>query len=130
MCTWLEVSTSGYYEWRDRTASASAQRRVRLATLIQAIFGESDRTYGYRRIHAALARLGEDRCPELVREIMRELGLGTVPAPGRGAPTTTQPGEGGESIPDLVARDFTAAAPGTNWSAISRICRPGRASPM
>jgi putative transposase len=112
MCTWLDVSTSGYYEWRDRPASASAQRRDRLATLIQVIFDESDRTYGYRRIHAALARQGEDCCPELVREIMRELGLVPCqPRPWR--PITTQPGEGAESIPDLVARDFTAAAPGT-----------------
>lgn len=112
MCTWLDVSTSGYYEWRDRPASASAQRRDRLATLIQVIFDESDRTYGYRRVHAALARQGEDCCPELVREIMRELGLVPCqPRPWR--PITTQPGEGAESIPDLVARDFTAAAPGT-----------------
>jgi putative transposase len=112
MCTWLDVSTSGYYQWRDRPASASAQRRDRLATLIQAVFDESDRTYGYRRIHAALARQGEHCGPELVREIMRELVLVPCqPRPWR--PATTQPGEGGESIPDLVARDFTATAPGT-----------------
>ncbi len=43
---------------------------------------------------------------------MRELGLVPCqPRPWR--PTTTQPGEEAESIPDLVARDFTAAAPGT-----------------
>src|SRR3712207_4068418 len=111
MCTWLDVSTSGYYEWRDRPASASAQRRDRLAALIQAVFDESDRTYGYRRIHAALARQGQDCGPELVREIMRELVLVPCqPRPWRLA--TTQPGDA-ESIPDLVARDFTATAPGT-----------------
>ena len=26
MCAWAEVSTSGYYEWRDRPASATAIR--------------------------------------------------------------------------------------------------------
>ena len=75
MCTWLDVSTSGFYEWRDRPASPTAQRRDRLAALIQAIFTESGQTYGYRRIHAALTRQGEDCGPELVRELMRELDL-------------------------------------------------------
>ena len=27
MCTWLDVSTPGYYESRDRPASATIQRR-------------------------------------------------------------------------------------------------------
>jgi hypothetical protein len=40
-----------------------------LAALVQAIFDESDGTYGYRRVHAALARQDEDCDPELVRDI-------------------------------------------------------------
>lgn len=112
MCAWLDVSTSGFYEWRDRPASATVRRRELLAALIRAIFDGSDRTYGYRRIHAALARQGERCCPELVRELMRELGLVPCqPRPWR--PTTTRAGASVESIPDLVARDFTADTPGT-----------------
>jgi hypothetical protein len=89
-----------------------ARRRARLAVLVQAIFGASDGTYGYRRIHAALRRQGEDCGPELVRDLMRDLGL--VPCqPRPWGPTTTQPGEASQTIPDLVGRDFTAAAPGT-----------------
>ena len=43
---------------------------------------------------------------------MRELGL--VPCQPRPLrPTTTQPVEAGQTIPDLVGRDFTADAPGT-----------------
>jgi putative transposase len=112
MCVWLEVSTSGYYEWRDRPLSVTGRRRKHLAALIQAIFDESDGTYGYRRVHAALARQG-DRCgPELVRNIMRELGLvACQPRPWR--PTTTQAGEDGKGVADLVGRDFSADAPGT-----------------
>ena len=72
----------------------------------------SDGTYGYRRIHAALVRQGEGCGPELVRDLMQDLGLvACQPRPWR--PTTTQPGEGGATIPDLVGRDFTADAPGT-----------------
>ena len=111
MCVWLEVSTSGYYEWRDRPASATAQRRQRLAALVQAIFEQSDSTYGYRRVHAALARQGDGCGPELVRDIMRERGLVPCqPRPWR--PTTTQPGDGTAAVPDLVGRDFSADAPG------------------
>jgi putative transposase len=112
MCAWLQVSTSGFYAWRDRPASPTARRRARLAVLVQAIFDASDGTYGYRRIHAALRRQGEDCGPELVRDLLRELDLVPCqPRPWR--PTTTQPGAGAPDIPDLVGRDFTADAPGT-----------------
>ena len=111
MCAWIGVSTSGYYEWRNRPPSATARRRARLAALIQWIYDDSDGTYGHRRVHAALVRQGERCSPELVRAIMRELGLVPCqPRPWR--PTTTMAGDTG-SIPDLVARDFTADAPGT-----------------
>lgn len=111
MCDWMAVSTSGFYEWRDRPTSATARRRARLAVLIEWIFDDSDRTYGHRRIHAALARQGESCSPELVRGIMRELDLVPCqPQPWR--PTTTVGGDAGP-IPDLVRRDFCAKAPGT-----------------
>ncbi|MCA1696821.1 MAG: IS3 family transposase [Actinobacteria bacterium] len=110
MCLWAEVSTSGYYEWRDRPASATAIRRAHLARLVKAIFNHSDKTYGYRRVHAQLVRQGEQVSPELVRELMHELDLvACQPRPWR--PTTTVPGDPGP-IPDLVNRDFTATAPG------------------
>jgi putative transposase len=110
MCEWAEVSTSGYYEWRGRPASATAMRRAHLAALVKAVFEHSDQTYGYRRVHGQLVRQGERVSPELVRELMRELDLvACQPRPYR--PTTTVPGDPG-SIPDLVNRDFTAPAPG------------------
>lgn len=110
MCMWAEVSTSGYYDWRDRPASATAIRRAYLTRLVKAIFDHSDHTYGYRRVHAQLLRQGEQVSPELVRELMRDLDLvACQPRPWR--PATTVPGDHGP-IPDLVNRDFTATAPG------------------
>lgn len=112
MCKWLEVSTSGYYDWFDRPDSATTLRRARLAVLVRAIFDLSDETYGYRRIHGQLARQGEPCTPELVRSIMRELGLVPCqPRPWRHSLTDADPAAG--PIPDLVNRDFTADAPGS-----------------
>jgi len=111
MCRWLDVSTSGYYEWRDRPESATARRRERLAELVLDVFEDSDQTYGHRRVHAALARQGERCSVELVRGLMRELGLVPCqPRPWRHSLTDADPGAG--PIPDLLARDFTADAPG------------------
>ena len=110
MCNWLGVSKSGFYEWRSRPESATARRRELLKIKIKALFEANDSTYGYRRMHAALARGGEQAGPELVRRLMRELGLvACQPAPWR--PSTTVQGAAGP-IPDLVNRDFSAAAPG------------------
>jgi transposase InsO family protein len=110
MCAWVEVSTSGFYEWRGRPPSATAQRRERLKTTIAEVFAAFDGTYGYRRVHVELLRAGTDVSAELVRTLMRELGL--VACQPRPYKTTTTPGEADPATPDLVARDFTADAPG------------------
>jgi putative transposase len=110
MCRWLSVSKSGYYEWRDRPPSATRQRRDLLKIKIAPLFESFDRTYGYRRLHAELVRGGEQVGEELVRTLMRELGLvACQPRPYR---TTTV--RGADAVAeDLVGRDFTAEAPGT-----------------
>ena len=110
MCRGLGVSKSGFYEWRSRPDSATAKRREELKLVIQKAFDDSDGTYGYRRIWSQLARWGVRVGLELVRALMRELGLvACQPRPWR--PSTTQQGAAGP-IPDLVARDFSAAVPG------------------
>jgi putative transposase len=110
MCGWLHVSRSGFYEWRSRPDSAAAKRRNELRLLIAKAFEDSDGTYGYRRVAWQLARWGVQAGLELVRVLMRELGLvACQPRPWR--PAATRQGQAGP-IPDLVARDFSAAVPG------------------
>lgn len=110
MCAWLGVSKSGFYEWRDRPQSAGATRRDRLGRKITAIFDASDGTFGYRRVHAALVSGGERVGPELVRQLMRRLGL--VACQPRPYKRTTVPDGAPPPAPDLLNRDFTAEAPG------------------
>ena len=111
MCRWMEVSRSGFYEWRSAPESATARRRGELAVWVRKSFGDSDGTYGYRRVHRDLVEWGVAAGPELVRSLMRELGLVSCqPRPWRVSLTE---GDGqSHDIPDLVRRDFTAEAPG------------------
>ena len=110
MCAWIGVSRSGFYEWRDRPASATAERRAALTAVIRVIFDDHDGTDGYRRVHAQLVRQGGEAGVELVRSIMRVEGLvACQPRPYR---ATTTPDDAAAATADLVARDFTAHAPG------------------
>lgn len=110
MCTWLSVSRSGFYEWRSRPASSTAERRESIKDTIREIFQRSDQTYGYRRVHAALLRRGRVAGLELVRALMRELDLRPCqPRPWR---LTTIPDPAAPATPDLVRRQFHAHRPG------------------
>jgi putative transposase len=58
MCRWLEVSPSGFFDWKRRPQSPTTARRADLTTHIVKIFDDSDETYGYRRVHAELRGRG------------------------------------------------------------------------
>jgi putative transposase len=78
--------------------------------VVRGEFERSGRTYGYRRVHAELARQGVRVDDETVRTIMRERGL--VPVQVRRRRGLTVAGRHAGPIPDLVGRDLTAQAPG------------------
>jgi putative transposase len=111
MCAWLNVSRSEFYEYIDREPSNIKRRRERLLVLIKEIlFEESRGTYGYRRVHAAVLRAGEQASPELVRALMVSAGLVAYqPRPFR---TTTVADPAATGPADHLGRDFTAEAPG------------------
>jgi transposase InsO family protein len=111
MCRWMQVSTSGFYEWLSRPASATARRRAELKPLVVQAFTDSEGRYGYRRIGEQLARWGRPTHPDVVRDLMRELGL-VACQPRRSRKGTTRQAAKRADIPDLINRDFTAAAPG------------------
>lgn len=107
----LDVSRSGYYEWRDRPASATASRRAGLLAAITAIFHRHEGRYGHRRVHQILLRQGRQCSVELVRELMAQAGLRAA-QPRKWQVTTRPDTQAAALVPDLVRRDFTATAPG------------------
>ena len=71
MCTVLEVSTSGYYAWRDRPESARSRADRALAADIRRVHADNRAIYGSPRVHAALRaegrRIGVNRVARLMR---------------------------------------------------------------
>ena len=67
----MEVSTSGYYAWRDRPVSESAQANQKLVSEIRDIHAKSRQTYGSPRVHAELVArgfpVGKNRVARLMR---------------------------------------------------------------
>ena len=114
MCDALDVSTSGFYEWADRAQSARAARRELVAVHVRAAFDAGRGTYGFRRVHAIIARCNDpivaSASPKLIRSIMADLGL--VACQPRAWRTTTLNDGTGAHIDDHLRRDFTAERPG------------------
>jgi putative transposase len=110
MCAWLEVSTSGYYEWVSRPVSATRQWRDELGDIIGHLHAASDGVYGYRRIHADLARAGRHCHPDTVLSIMQQRRLAGCQPRAKRRCTTRQAADVG-AIPDLVGRDFSSDTP-------------------
>lgn len=54
MCRVLGASRSGYYAWVRRPPSPRAVANTALSAEIRRVHAESDGTYGWRRVHAAL----------------------------------------------------------------------------
>lgn len=78
LCEKLDVSSSGYYEWRERPKSTRSIEDRDLSDLIEAAFEESKKTYGTRRIRADLAQAGRRVSRRRIGRLMRQMGLVAV----------------------------------------------------
>ena len=75
MCDILQVSTAGYYAWRDRPVSAGQQRRERLIAQIRVIHDTVKARYGSPRVHAELVARGSPCCVNTVAKLMQTQGI-------------------------------------------------------
>ena len=113
-CRVLEVSRSGYYEWRSGVRSVRATENELLAKTIAKIHEDSRGTYGWPRVHAELVLgLGQAVNHKRVARLMREAGLQGLYRRRHHGCTRRDPAA--DPYPDLVDRDFTAASPDRLW---------------
>ncbi|MDB6043159.1 MAG: Integrase, catalytic region [Gammaproteobacteria bacterium] len=116
MCRLLQVSTSGFYDWRDRPMSRHACKDVELTALIHTAYERSHRTYGARRVLAELREAyGVRVARKRVARLMRRAGLQGVQK--RRFLCTTRSGTPERWAPDLVDRNFVADRPDALWVA-------------
>jgi transposase InsO family protein len=107
----LNVSASGYYEWKTRTPSARSIRHALLTDAIREVHTLSRGTYGFRRVHAELT-LGRGLVVAhgTVELLMQRAGLKGVT--GRPKWVRTRPDV---IAMDLVGRRFARSAPNQVW---------------
>jgi putative transposase len=114
ICRTLDVSASAYYQRRTGERSARSLEDERLTGEIRRVHKQNYECYGYRRVHAALVREGETAGRDQVARLMVKAGIRG--AKRRGKPwRTTISDPKAPKRPDLVQRDFTAAAPDRLW---------------
>lgn len=113
----LDVSRSGFYEWRDRPVSQRARRREELAEHVQATFAEHDGIYGSRKITEELVQRDVQVCRNTVAGLMREMSLQSKVQRRRSFVVTTDSNHLEPIAPNVLERNFDAAAPNVKWVA-------------
>lgn len=115
MCTVLQVSRSGYYDWAGRSESARAASDRTLAAEIRAAHEGSRGRYGSPRIHAELHAQGRRVGRKRVARLMR--GMGLAARRKRRFRRTTDSAHSLPVTPNLLRRNFVAEAPDRVWLA-------------
>jgi len=110
LCTIIGVARSSFYYWRvtasDRAARDAAD--AALAEQIRQVHAGSDGTYGAPRVTAELRDAGRRVNRKRVARVMRRFGVQGLRL--RRRVTTTIADPAASKAPDLIGRDFTAAA--------------------
>lgn len=113
MCKVLHVSRAGYYAWCSRPQSKRSIEDKRLLAHIKAIFVDSRNIYGYRRVHAALAALGEQCSLHKVLRLMRENNI--RPKTRKKFKVTTNSKHNKPVHDNVLDRQFKAIEPNQSW---------------
>ncbi len=113
LCRVFGVSRSGYYRWSKAKPSKRDKANETLKHQVRAIYHEHKGRYGSPRVHRELKRRGQRVGRKRVARTMQQEGLvGYQPRRFR---RTTDSRHGQRIAPNLLDRDFFAAAPNQAW---------------
>ncbi len=116
MCRVLQVSRSGYYAWRRRAPSATAERQAKLTDRIRQVHQRSRAVYGSPRVHRDLLE-ADVRCSKnTVAKLMRAAGLRSKRRK-RFRVHTTDSRHGHSIAPNRLKRAFCRSQPDRAWTA-------------
>ncbi|MDT7770309.1 MAG: putative transposase [Mycobacterium sp.] len=110
----VQVAPRTYCNWKTAAPSARTVTDAQLTDALRATVGTPEGMYGRRKMTAYLRRRGYRVAGCTVDRLMRDEGLSGV-VRGRRHRTTIAGGKGARRAPDLLDRDFTAAAPNRKW---------------
>jgi len=113
LCEVLEVSPSGYYDWRDRPESNRAKRNRKLMGKISLFHKASRGIYGSPRIHRDLVDSGEEVGVNRVARLMSQNDIQSKMA--RKFVITTDSKHTLQPAPDRLKRDFDVASADKAW---------------
>ena len=112
-CRALAVPVSTFYKQRNHRPTPTQRRRVGLDAAVRESFDASGGTYGSPRVLADLRDGGEKVSKKTVEASMARQGLQGRPRKARRGLTRSD--KRAAPIPDLLRRDFTAAAINEKW---------------
>ena len=116
-CRALGVSESWFYKWAarppERPSTATAARRAAIDEAVAKAFRDSGGTYGSPRVHAELVAAGWRLSVNTVADSMARQRL--IGRAKKRRKNLTRAEKNARVFPDLIGRDFTAAAPNQKW---------------
>lgn len=113
MCSMLSVSSSGYYDWRDRPLSLRAQENNLLTAKIKTLFDDEHSRAGAKRIAKRLKAEGTQTSLHRVARIMRLNGWRAKAA--KKFKATTNSNHKLPVAPNLLQQNFSASKPNEKW---------------
>ena len=110
MCSFLDVSRSGYYDFVKRMDIPA--RDLSLAEIIRECQDKCGKTYGYRRVHIWLERNGIHHNPKTILRVMNKYNLLSVVRRRK----YHNYGEYLHRYPNVMNRDFYTEKPNQKWA--------------